>query len=222
MKRLPKRLLDRRVRTYGPLEGKCRGEPLGMLVATRLSQNARDTNRDAGYRHLRRRFRSWNQLADAPVEAVQREIRLCGLWRQKAPPIRPVLRQIRNGPGWIDLRFLKDRDEQAACDCLRVLPGVGSEGRRLRAALLADAPRLFRRSPHPPHCGPAGPHRRQDDRGATARAARTDDDAARRLRLARPADRARAEDLAINARCDACPLLSMCPQGKRRTTPEPG
>jgi endonuclease-3 len=96
-----------------------------VLVETILSQNTSNANSAAGYRQLRRRFKSWNQVADAPVEEVERHIRVSGLSKQKAPRIQAILRQIRADHGKIDLQHLKELDDQAAYEYLRRFPGVG-------------------------------------------------------------------------------------------------
>src|SRR5437763_103976 len=70
-------------------------------------------------------FRSWNQVADARVEEVEVHIRVSGRSRIKAPRIQSILRRIRADRGKIDLRFLKDMNDQAAYEYLRAFPGVG-------------------------------------------------------------------------------------------------
>ena len=50
-----------------------------VLIDTILSQNTSAANSDAGYRRLRRKFRSWNQVANAPLEEVEKCIRISGL-----------------------------------------------------------------------------------------------------------------------------------------------
>jgi len=96
-----------------------------VLVETILSQNTSAANSTAGYRQLRRRFRSWNQVADAPVEEVERHIRVSGLSKQKAPRIQAILRQIRADHGKINLQHPQQLDEEAAYDHLRRFKGVG-------------------------------------------------------------------------------------------------
>jgi endonuclease-3 len=120
-----KRVLALLRKAYGPRPWKCWGDGVSVLVDTILSQNTSAANSDAGYRQLRRRFRSWKQVADAPVGEVERHIRVSGLSNQKAPRIQAILRQIRSERGRIDLQFLADLDEQAAYDYLRNFPGVG-------------------------------------------------------------------------------------------------
>src|SRR5689334_566552 len=112
-------------RAYGPRPWKCWGKGVDVLVDTILSQNTSNKNSDAGYRQLRRRFRSWNQVADAAVSEVERHIRVSGLSNQKAPRIQTILREIRTQHGKIDLEFLKSIDEQQAYDYLTKFKGVG-------------------------------------------------------------------------------------------------
>src|SRR6478609_8750462 len=93
---------------YGPRPAKCWGDGVSVLVDTILSQNTSAANSTAGYRQLRRRFRSWNQVADAPVGEVERFIRVSGLSNLKAPRIQAILRQIRAERGRINLQHLAD------------------------------------------------------------------------------------------------------------------
>jgi endonuclease-3 len=64
-------------------------------VDTILSQNTSNKNSDAGFRQLRRRFKSWNQVANAEIDEIEHHIRVSGLSKQKAPRIRQILRDIR-------------------------------------------------------------------------------------------------------------------------------
>src|ERR1043166_4990069 len=118
-------LLRRLRRAYGRQAWRCWGKAVNVLVDTILSQNTSNKNSDAGYRQLRRRFRSWNQVADAPVEEVERHIRVAGLSNQKAPRIQNILRQIRDDRRKIDLQFLTEMDDQTGFDYLTKFKGVG-------------------------------------------------------------------------------------------------
>src|SRR5438093_406567 len=112
-------------RVYGRRPARCWGDAVEVLVDTILSQNTSAANSDAGYRQLRRRFRSWNQIAAADVNEIERHIRVSGLSRQKAPRIQQILRQIRSDRGKIDLQFLRELDDQAAYEYLTNFKGVG-------------------------------------------------------------------------------------------------
>src|SRR5947208_14034667 len=96
MRRRMKSILTRLQRAYGTERWKCWGKGVDGLVDTILSQNTSAANSDAGYRQLRRRFRSWNQVAAAPVDEVERHIRVSGLSRMKAPRIQQILHQIKS------------------------------------------------------------------------------------------------------------------------------
>src|SRR5688572_28849779 len=105
-RRLLERVLRDLRREYGRRRWKCWGKGVDVLVDTILSQNTSNKNSDAGYRQLRRRFKSWNQVMDASVDQVERHIRVSGLSNQKAPRIQAILRQIKSDRGKIDLQFL--------------------------------------------------------------------------------------------------------------------
>src|SRR3954462_12930758 len=101
-------ILARLQRAYGRKPWKCWGKGVDVLVDTILSQNTSAANSDAGYRQLRRRFRSWNQGSDAPVEEVERQLRVSGLSRIKAPRIQAILRQINSDVGRINLQHMRE------------------------------------------------------------------------------------------------------------------
>jgi len=90
-----KTLLHALRRMHGGVTWRCWGNPVDVLVETILSQNTSNANSQAGYKQLRRRFRTWAAVADAPVEEVAQAIRVSGLSNIKAPRIQSILRQIR-------------------------------------------------------------------------------------------------------------------------------
>src|SRR5436305_211362 len=118
-------ILTRLQRAYGRKPWKCWGKGIDVLVDTILSQNTSAANSDAGYRQLRRRFRSWNQVAAAPVDEIERHIRVSGLSRMKAPRIQQILRQIKADVGKIDLQHLAEWEPQRAYGYLTNFAGVG-------------------------------------------------------------------------------------------------
>jgi endonuclease-3 len=208
MRRIHRRL----VRAYGPRPLKCHGKGVDVLVGTILSLNTSNANSSAGYRQLRRRFSSWNQVMIAPVEAVERAIRVSGLSKQKAPRIQAILRRIKADRGRIDLQFLAELDAQEALDYVTAFDGVGPKTANC-VLLFAFGMGVF----------PVDTHIHR---------------IARRLALIGPRDTAaRAHDLlkpmiapharyemhvllivhcrqtcrAINPRCERCVLLDLCP-----------
>jgi endonuclease-3 len=120
-----KRILKLLTGTYGQRPWECWGKGVDVLVDTILSQNTSSGNSDAGYRRLRRRFRSWNQVASAPTEEVERCIRISGLSRLKAPRIQQILRTLKSDRGKIDLEFVKEMTDQQALEYLTGFKGVG-------------------------------------------------------------------------------------------------
>jgi endonuclease-3 len=124
-RKLLRRTLGLLRRAYGPREWSGPGNAVDELVATILSQNTSDANSSAGYRRLRRRFRKWAAVADAPVEEVERCIRVSGLSRIKAPRIQGILRQIRRERGTIGLEYLAALAPEDAYRQLVRFDGVG-------------------------------------------------------------------------------------------------
>ena len=210
-------ILRRLRRAYGPQRWKCWGKGVDVLVETILSQNTSDANSEAGYRQLRRRFRSWNQVADAPVDEVERHIRVSGLSKQKAPRIQAILRQIKAERGRMDLQFLKDADEQTAYEYLRKFKGVGPKTANC-VMLFALGHAVFPVDTHIHRIA-----RRLKLIGPRATAEQAHD----LLKPMIPAkdryemhvllvEHGRKTCKAISPRCEACPLLDLCPYGQSR------
>jgi endonuclease III len=95
------------------------------LVSTILSQNTNDINRDRGFTALRATFPTWEEVRDAPAEAVVDAIRPAGLANQKGPRIQQVLRSITEERGSLDLLFLADLPVEEARAWLTRFNGVG-------------------------------------------------------------------------------------------------
>src|SRR5512134_1303066 len=98
---------------------------LDELVSTILSQNTNDVNRDRGFHALRTKFPTWEQVRDAPAEAVVEAIRPAGLANQKGPRIQQVLRSITEERGGLDLSFLGNLPPEEARTWLMRFNGVG-------------------------------------------------------------------------------------------------
>jgi endonuclease III len=110
---------------YGKREGRRWGNGVEVLVETILSQNTSNRNSEAGYRQLRRRFKTWEAVADAAEEEVERWIRVAGLSRIKAPRIQAILRRVRAERGRITLEFLRRMTAEEAGAYLRKFKGIG-------------------------------------------------------------------------------------------------
>jgi endonuclease-3 len=214
-----KRILAALTRAYGPRAWKCWGRGVDVLVDTILSQNTSNANSDAGFKQLRRRFRSWNQVADADVNEIERHIRVSGLSRQKAPRIQAILQSIRADRGRIDLQFLHHLDEQRAYDYLTRFKGVGPKTANC-VLLFAFGKAMF----------PVDTHIHRITQRLGLISARTTAEQAHDLLLPMiaPRDRyalhvlliehGRKTCRAMNPKCDICVLRRLCPYVQKRTT----
>jgi endonuclease-3 len=114
-------ILDRLRREYGRPVLRPHRAPVDELVLTVLSQNTNDRNRDVAYGRLSERFSSWDEVRDAPVEDVEDAIRPGGLAPTKAVRIKQILAAL----GDDDLTWMEDGSLAQARDYLCELPGVG-------------------------------------------------------------------------------------------------
>ncbi|MCS7206595.1 MAG: endonuclease III [Dehalococcoidia bacterium] len=110
---------------YGPVAWQPRMAPLDELVFTILTQHTSDVNAGKAFRQLRERFPRWEDLLEAPLDAIEEAIRVAGLGRQKALRIQEALRGIMGRRGLLELDFLRDMPLEEAKAWLRALPGVG-------------------------------------------------------------------------------------------------
>ena len=112
-------------RAYGPLPRMSRGDPLGQLVETILSQNTTDKNSHRAYLNLRRKYSSWIAVVKAPTAEIAQRIRSGGLSNLKAPRIKTVLRIIQEREGRLSLDCLSRMTNDQAIEYMTSLPGVG-------------------------------------------------------------------------------------------------
>lgn len=118
-------ILDLLKEEYGVPEWKPGPGPISVLVQTILSQNTSDTNSRGAFVSLLASFGSWENLAEADVDAIEHAIRHGGLGRVKAVYIKQALEEIERRRGQLELDFLSRLDLSEARDWLEQLPGVG-------------------------------------------------------------------------------------------------
>jgi endonuclease-3 len=117
-------LYDLLIQAYGPKPER-KHDALNTLVATILSQNTNDVNRDQAFKELRRRFPDWEAVREAePVQIVD-AIRVAGLANQKGPRIQEALRIITERAGQLSLDFLADMELDEARRWLVSINGIG-------------------------------------------------------------------------------------------------
>ena len=85
---------DRLRLIYGVPLAKPHWHPIAELILTVLSQSTNDRNRDVAYLALRERFPSWEDVRDAPVDAVEEAIRPGGISKVKSARIKSILAAI--------------------------------------------------------------------------------------------------------------------------------
>ncbi len=102
------------------------GEPWKLLVMGRLSAQCTDARVNTVCRELFRTFPTARDLADAPVEEIERIVRPCGLYHVKAADIKEECRMLCNECSGV----LPDTMEG-----LLAFPGVG---RKIANLLLGD------------------------------------------------------------------------------------
>ena len=135
-------VFDRLAEYYGPPAPRPRGDPLAELVATILSQHTSDTNTERAFTSLLETFRSWEAIAEAPLESVADAIRSGGLARVKAPRIQRVLRTVHERRGEYRLDFLRDLPVAEAREWLTTLNGVGPKTAACVLLFACDLPAL--------------------------------------------------------------------------------
>jgi endonuclease III len=204
---------DRLRREYGRPVLRPHRAPVDELVLTVLSQNTNDRNRDVAYGRLRERFASWAEVRDAPVADVEEAIRPGGLAPTKAVRIKQILGAL----GDDDLAWIESSPLAEAREYLCDLPGVGRKTAACVLLFSYGRPEV----PVDTHVYRVGT--RLGLWPAKTSPKRAHDEM---LRLVDPEDAYEIHVLLIrhgrrtctarNPDCPACPLLRMCPEGKRR------
>ena len=98
---------------------------LDEIVMTVLSQHTSDINSSRAFAGLRSRFKTWEEVLDAPTDRVADAIRSGGIAQVKAARIQQILAEIERREGRLDLSRLADLPDEEVGDYLCSLPGVG-------------------------------------------------------------------------------------------------
>lgn len=107
-----------------PKRKKLLPNPLDLLIATILSQNANDNNSYKAFLNLRNRYRSWKELIDEKRTMIEKTIRTAGLARQKSSAIKNLLNELNKNED-ISLNFINNLDNNSAIERLTQFKGVG-------------------------------------------------------------------------------------------------
>ncbi len=110
---------------FGRLEWRPFLPPLDELIDCVLSQSTNDSNRDRAFAALKQAFPTWEDVMNAPTEAVIAAIKPAGLANQKGPRIQEILRRIYAERGELNIDFLGDLPVPEAKAWLTSFHGVG-------------------------------------------------------------------------------------------------
>lgn len=117
---------DRLLVIFGPQRPTTRLDPVSQLVKSSISGRTKDAVSWNAYHRLRARFRTWEELAEAPDGVVLKLIEDVTHPEEKARHLAAALRLIQVRSGWtLSLDHLKDLEVDSARWWLQGLPGVG-------------------------------------------------------------------------------------------------
>lgn len=102
-----------------------KSNPLDELVYVMLSGQTSEARYQQVYTHFKRRFRSWESVADAPRHEIEKTIWHVGLASQKSQYIKDIALRLRADFGKVSLKHLKEMDDDTAEAYLMSLPGIG-------------------------------------------------------------------------------------------------
>lgn len=101
-------------------------DALSEMVSAMLSHRTKNAISGAAYRSLREAFPTWEEVINAPVEAVESAIKSVTYPEVKAPRIQNALQYVKkNNDGNLSLDFVKDMPVKAARAWVEKMPGVG-------------------------------------------------------------------------------------------------
>jgi endonuclease-3 len=114
------------VRHYGiPYRSKNLPDPIDALIATILSQNTNDKNSYQAYQNLKKKYKSWQELADTPRNQIEQTIRVAGLGKQKSATIKNFLVTLKKNNGSLTLQYIKKMPDEEILNELTSIKGIG-------------------------------------------------------------------------------------------------
>ena len=222
--RLPE-LHRRLLAFYGPPPERVPWDPLTQFIYSLLSSRTKTPESHQVMRELQARYATWEELRDAPLGEIEQAIQVVTFPEVKAPRLKAALLGITARYGSLTLDFLARYRTEKIREWLESFEGVGPQisaavvnfSTLRRRALCVDANhlRVVQRLALTPRA----------DGGVTEerlmRVIPEDWDAAM-LDTHHSLVKLHAQTLCTFAepRCAECPLLAMCPFGKRQTGAE--
>jgi endonuclease-3 len=124
---------DRLRAVFGPIRDEQRYEPIDQFIHAFIARRTHDEASTLAFLRLKQRYRSWDELADAPVGEIEATLANVTFPDSKAPNLRGALRKIRASAGSLNLEFLADLPIESALFWLEQIHDVG---RKTSAATL--------------------------------------------------------------------------------------
>lgn len=126
MKKEIKKINSKLVKHFGmPNRQKRLPGPVDTLIATILSQNTNDKNSYQAYQNLKKKYKSWKELADAPRNQIEQTIRVAGLGKQKSAAIKNFLSILKKNNGKLSLQHIKKMADEEILKELTSIKGIG-------------------------------------------------------------------------------------------------
>jgi endonuclease-3 len=119
------KICDILIEHYGDIIHPKQLPPIDELVLTILSQNTTDVNSQRAFQSLKKKYSTWEEVVNAPLEELADTIRSSGIFNIKAQRIKASLSEIKQRVGKLDLSLLKDMELEKAKRWLTSLHGVG-------------------------------------------------------------------------------------------------
>jgi len=98
---------------------------LDTLIATKLSQNTTDKTSYIAYNNLKNKYKTWDALANAPLNEIKKQIKVCGMADTKSKDIKNMLNRMKKNYGTLNLDFLKKYKTEKVYDELLEYKGIG-------------------------------------------------------------------------------------------------
>ncbi len=98
---------------------------LDVLIATKLSQNTTDKSSFKAFTNIKKKFKSWDKVAEADLNDIKDSIRVCGLANTKAKNIKEMLLKMKENYGKLDFTFMKDFENEKIYEEFLQYDGIG-------------------------------------------------------------------------------------------------
>lgn len=96
-----------------------------VLIAIKLSQNTTDKTSHKAFLNLKNKFRNWDDVSSAPLPAIKKEIKVCGMAETKSKDIKLMLCQMKTNYGKISLEHLRDKKDGEVYGEMLQYKGIG-------------------------------------------------------------------------------------------------